>query len=94
MVFVLSILDGRREMIWLSVVLFAFTSVWFVTRGEILRELRSSAEKSRRTHEVNEFEEKGHQHSVHLPIAERSKMMSSSGNIGEAYINEVRHYLS
>ena len=92
MVFVLSILDGRREMIWLSVVLFAFTSVWFVTRGEILRELRSSTEKSRRTHEVNEFEEKGHQHSVHLPIAERSKMMSSSGNIGEAYINEVRHY--
>ena len=29
--------------------------MWFVTRGEILRELRSSTEKSRRRQEVNEF---------------------------------------
>ena len=66
-------------MIWVSVVLFVFTSMWFVTRGEILRELRSSTEKSRRRHEVNEFKEKGHQHSVHLPVLERSRMMSGSG---------------
>ena len=92
MVCVLSILDGRREIIWVSVVLFVFTSMWFVTRGEILRELRSSTEKSRRRQEVNEFKEKGDHHSVHLPVLEKSRMMSGPGDIGEGYVNEVRHY--
>ena len=41
---------------------------------------------------MNEFKEKGDQHSVHLPVLERSRMMSGSGDIGEAYVNEVRHY--
>ena len=61
-------------------------------RGEILRESCVHQLRSRRRHEVNEFKEKGGQHSVHLPVLERSRMMSGSGDIGEAYVNEVRHY--
>ena len=88
----LSIVDGRSEIFWISILLFAFNSIWFVTRGEILRELRSSAEKSKRRQEVNDLEARGVQQGVHMPAVERHKASSDSTSIGEAYVEEVRHY--
>ena len=41
---------------------------------------------------MNEFKEKGDHHSVHLPVLEKSRMMSGPIDIGEGYVNEVRHY--
>ena len=89
MLCVLTVLDGRLEGILVAFGVFGVSSIWFVTRGEILRELRAIAEKDRRREEVLSLESSASKQDEHRPVVEVHKALGSSG---QSYVDEVRHF--
>ena len=86
---VLTVLDGRVEGIVTSFGVFGVSSVWFVTRGEILRELKAIAERDRRREEVLLMGSSDSEPDVHRPVVQVHK---SAGASGQSYVDEVRHF--
>tara|TARA_X000000368_G_scaffold154134_1_gene121482 strand:+ start:27 stop:3689 length:3663 start_codon:yes stop_codon:yes gene_type:complete len=89
MLCVLTVLDGRVEGIAVATVVFGMSSIWFVTRGEILRELKAIAERDRRREEVLSMGSSTSEQDVHRPIVEVHK---NAGASGQSYVDEVRHF--
>jgi len=89
MLCVLTVLDGRVEGIVTAFGVFGVSSIWFVTRGEILRELKAIAERDRRREEVLSMGSSASEQDVHRPVVEVHK---SSGVSGQSYVDEVRHF--
>jgi len=89
MLCVLTVLDGRVEGIATAFGVFGVSSIWFVTRGEILRELKAIAERDRRREEVLSMGSSTSEQDVHRPVVEVHK---SAGASGQSYVDEVRHF--
>lgn len=89
MLCVLTVLDGRAEGIAVAAGVFGVSSIWFVTRGEILRELKAIAERDRRREEVLSMKSSTSEQDVHRPVVEVHK---NAGASGQSYIDEVRHF--
>ncbi len=89
MLCVLTVLDGRVEGIATAFGVFGISSIWFVTRGEILRELKAIAERDRRREEVLSMGSSTSEQDVHRPVVEVHK---SAGASGQSYVDEVRHF--
>jgi hypothetical protein len=89
MLCVLTVLDGRVEGIAVAIVVFGVSSIWFVTRGEILRELKAVAERDRRREEILSIGSSTSEQDVHRPIVEAHK---NAGASGQSYVDEVRHF--
>ncbi|DAC70344.1 MAG TPA: hypothetical protein D7I12_02140 [Candidatus Poseidoniales archaeon] len=89
MLCVLTVLDGRVEGIATAFGVFGVSSIWFVTRGEILRELKAIAERDRRREEVLSMGSSTSEQDVHRPVVEVHK---SAGALGQSYVDEVRHF--
>lgn len=89
MLCVLTVLDGRAEGIAVAAGVFGVSSIWFVTQGEILRELKAIAERDRRREEVLSMKSSTSEQDVHRPVVEVHK---NAGASGQSYIDEVRHF--
>ena len=89
MLCVLTVLDGRVEGIATAFGVFGVSSIWFVTRGEILRELKAIAERDRRREEILSMGSSTSEQDVHRPVVEVHK---SAGASGQSYVDEVRHF--
>ncbi len=89
MLCVLTLLDGRVEGIGIAFGVFGVSSIWFVTRGEILRELKAVAERDRRSEEVLSMGSSISEKDVHRPVVEVHR---TSGAPGQSYVDEVRHF--
>ena len=89
MLCVLTVLDGRVEGIVTAFGVFGVSSIWFVTRGEILRELKAIAERDRRREEVLSMGSSTSEQDVHRPVVEVHR---SAGASGQSYVDEVRHF--
>jgi hypothetical protein len=89
MLCVLTVLNGRVEGIAVAIVVFGVSSIWFVTRGEILRELKAVAERDRRREEILSIGSSTSEQDVHRPIVEAHK---NAGASGQSYVDEVRHF--
>tara|TARA_B100001564_G_scaffold224334_1_gene189103 strand:- start:2872 stop:4308 length:1437 start_codon:yes stop_codon:yes gene_type:complete len=89
MLCVLTVLDGRVEGIAVAIGVFGMSSIWFVARGEILRELKAIAERDRRREEVLSMGSSTQEQDIHRPVVEDRKNSVTSG---QSYVDEVRHF--
>ena len=89
---ILSFLDGRLTLVALSLTAFFASSIWFVTKGELIRELKSVSEKNRRIREVAASQASLSMSQDYHPVVEESRRKGMKESHGESYIEEVRHF--